>query len=111
MEVLHIEVNGKTYTTERITTGLSREAMRTNAETFAYARFCHVQPEELSREDYVEQCTRKGLALSDRKLNLICRVYGNQFGIEELENSLTNAEVAYQINAIIRGVGEIASKN
>jgi hypothetical protein len=111
MKVLNIVVGGKTYTTERITTGLSREAMRVNAETFALAKFCHDPPENMTKEECAEEMVNRNIELSDRKLNLICRVYENQFGVDELENSLTNADVAAQISKIMQGVGSIVSKN
>lgn len=111
MKVLNIVIGGKTYTTERITTGLSREAMRVNAEALEYAIFCRNPPEGDKETDFAAEILNKGLELSDRKLNLICRVYGNQFGINDLEDSLTNAEVDMQINKIVLGVGGIALKN
>jgi hypothetical protein len=111
MNVLNIRVIGKTYTTERITCGLSREAMRINYDALAFAKDARNASENLDREEFAAVMLNKSLELSDRKLNLVCRVYGNQFSVDDLENSLTSAEIDTQLNQIVLGVSGIASKN
>ena len=111
MTVLTVNVGGKTYTTSRITTGLSREAMRITEESLKHANFAKSGSETTDPESFALDLPQRTLALSDRTLNLIVRAFGYSFGIDELEDSLTNLEVNQLVNDITRGVQGIASKN
>lgn len=113
MKVLTLKLGDVTYTTERITTGLSREALRVQEEAFAFvekAEALRSNPESISVSAASETISAQ-IALSDRKLNLIVRTFGNKFTIADLEDNLTNQEVDVVVAAIVRGVTGIVSKN
>ncbi|MEG1758696.1 MAG: hypothetical protein RR235_09615 [Oscillospiraceae bacterium] len=111
MKVLTITVGGTTYTTARITTGMSREAMRVNAQSLKYYTLAEQAVDADDKNAAAADLINIALELSDRKLNLICRVYGEKFALSQLEDSLTNEEIDVQISSITSGISGVISKN
>jgi hypothetical protein len=110
MQVLSLTLGEKTYTTVRVTAFMSKEAMRINRDAMALAKRSKEIKEELDA-DAAEEILDELLDLNDRKVNLICEVYGNKFTADEVLNGLTAAEIDAEVQKITRGVTGVIVKN
>jgi hypothetical protein len=111
MKILTIKINEKTYTTGKITTSMSREAIRINRQAIEMAKVGKQLKEQEDIVEATESLFDMMEDLSNRKANLICNVFGNAFTANELEDSLESEEVDEMINKILTGITGIVQKN
>jgi len=111
MNLLSITVSGQKYMSSKLTMSLTREAMKINRDALALA-------ERVKDVDASSMDLDSSLKLLDdleevmnRKVLLICRVYGDKFTISELESEFTQTEVDQEINRIIQAASGVISKN
>jgi hypothetical protein len=101
----------KTYTTGKITAFMSKEAVKIQKEAIALAKKGNELQENSENLDLVDELLDSLQELKDKKAWLICEVYGNRFSIDDIEKSLSDAEIDYEINRIIYGIAGVISKN
>ena len=115
MKVLTLKLGDKVYTTTRITAWMAREAMKISKDAIALARIGQtLNDTEITDELQIktaDEALGQVLDLMLRKVNLICKVYGDKFSVDELENELTNAEIDQHIADISSGLSEVIEKN
>jgi hypothetical protein len=112
MKVLILKLNDKTYTTGKITTYLSKEALKIQKESLELAKLGkQIQIAGEPDIDTVNELMTKMLELKDRKSWLICEVYGRQFSADNLEKSFSDEEIDAEINRIISGITGVIRKN
>lgn len=111
MKVLTLKLNDKTYTTGKITTFLSKEALKIQKEALELGKKGKEIQSDNENLDTVDELLTLLFELKERKTWLICEMYGNQFTADELEKSLDDEEIDNQINAIISGICGVIQKN
>lgn len=111
MNVLTIKIGDSTHIAGRIKAGLSREALKIQAEALALAKEGMKIEENPNDVEAAGKIIESLLSLRDRKAWLICQVYGDEFTLDELEESLTDQEIDIEINKIIAGVAGVITKN
>ena len=112
MQVLSLKVNDKTYTTSRVTAYLARKAMEIDTAALKMAKAGEeiqktASPDLAEVQALMEQMTQ----INDSKSWFICQIYGEKFGIEELEKEFTNEEIDAEINRITRAIYGVIEKN
>lgn len=110
MQVLSLTLGEKTYTTVRVTAFMSKEAMRINRDAMALAKRSKEIKDDLDA-DAAEEILDELLGLNDRKVNLICEVFGGKFTADEVEKELSSAEIDAEVQKITRGVTGVIVKN
>jgi 23S rRNA pseudoU1915 N3-methylase RlmH len=113
MKVLILNLNGKTYTTGKITAYLSRQALKIQKDALEIAKKGK-EMEEKTEGISVEETNNLLDSLEDlrnRKSWLICEMYQNKFSPDELEKFLDDDEIDSEINNILTGITGIISKN
>lgn len=111
MNVLTMQISGRTVAAGKVTAGLSREALKIQADAIKIARTGTNIIQTPDNLDNIVGMMDDLLALKDRKAWLLCKVYGDQFTLDELESSLTELEIDAEINRIISGIAGIITKN
>lgn len=111
MKVLTLNFNDKTYTTGKITTFLSKEALKIQKEALLIGKRGLGIQNERENLDEVDELLSALLEIREQKTWLLCEIYGNKFTAEEVEKALDDEEIDDQINAIILGIGRVISKN
>ncbi len=113
MKLLTLKFGGKTYTTGKITTFLSKESLKVQKESLALAKKGQAMQGEQSETDLdaVEELLDTLLELKERKVWLICEIYGNKFTSDEVEKHLSDEEVDAQIQSVAMGIAEVVRKN
>lgn len=116
MKTLTLKLGDKLYTTSRIIARLSREALALQKDIIdaaSAAKNVQTDGDDISDEDMdaVKNLMDTAADVSNRKLNLICEVYGNKFTADEVENNLTAEEIDGQIRSVMKGIRGIVEKN
>lgn len=112
MKVLSLKIHGKTYTTSRITAYLSRKAMEIHTKSIELAKAGTALKESGDTDlDAIQELMEKMAELNDQKSWFICQVYGEKFGIEDLEKDLTNEEIESEIQRITNAINGVIEKN
>lgn len=111
MKVLILKMNDKTYTTGKITTFLSKEALKIQKEALALGKKGREVQNDIENLDVIDEILSALCELKERKTWLICELYGNKFTADELEKALDDEEIDEQINAIISGICGVIQKN
>lgn len=114
MKVLILELNGKKYTTGKITAWLSKEAtkiQKTALDVASDGKKIDTETETDENLQNIKNVLSQLEELRDRKTALIVETYGNQFTADEFEKALSDEEIDEQINSIISGIHGILSKN
>jgi len=111
MKVLILKLNDKTYTTGKITTFLSKEALKIQKETLALGKKGKEVQDNSEDIEAIDELLTELFELKERKAWLICEMYGGKFTADELEKALDDEEIDEQINAIISGICGVIQKN
>lgn len=109
MNVLVIKVGDKTHTTGRITSYLSRQALKIQADALKIGQLG--QTLDATDVDQASVMFDELMQLKDRKSWLVCEIFGKAFTPEELEMEYTDYEIDAAVNMIISGVYGVISKN
>lgn len=109
MKILKLKLNEDTYMSGKITTYLTKEALRIQREALALGEKAKGMT-EASTEEAAELLDAM-FELSDRKAWLVCEVYGNKFTPDQLEKALSTDELDLAVNAIIGGASGVIEKN
>lgn len=109
MKILKLKINDKTYMSGKITTYMTKEALRIQREALTIAE----KAQELDKGDLdiAAELFDEIYELSDRKTWLLCEVYGDQFTPDDVERGLSPDEVDMAINMIISGASGVVEKN
>ncbi|MFT3952781.1 MAG: hypothetical protein QM689_12740 [Oscillospiraceae bacterium] len=118
MNVINITVGEKTYTATRITARQTRESFAINTAIIKNAQIgenLKAQRENEATENpnstaYMELLEELN-EINSRKAALICDVFGGRFSVDELEGSLTLAEIDGVVRNITRGISGAITKN
>jgi hypothetical protein len=89
---------------------MSKEAMRINRDAMALAKKAKEIKDNLDAEA-AEEIMIELLELNDRKVNLLCEVYGGKFTADEVEKALSTAEIDAEVQKITRGITGVITKN
>lgn len=108
MNILTARVGGKTYSAAAITTGQAREAVRCMEELSA-VRAAALALNDESGAAEIAAAVRARLRCSARQMALICRVFGDRFTVDALEDSLSRGELDALASEIAEAVGAIAA--
>lgn len=113
MKVLTLKIDGKTYTTGKITAFLSKEALRIQKESLALAKKGQAMQEDNqgNQLEEAEDLLNMLEELRNSKAWLICEVYQKQFDVDALLKNLDDDEIDQEINKILYGITGIISKN
>ncbi len=111
MDILTIQIDGRKYTAGRITAYLTREALKIQADAVKLAKQGQVLLKNTTDLDAAGQLMDDMMSLRDRKVWLLCQVYGNAFTQDELEKALTDGEIDWELNRIINGIAGVVTKN
>lgn len=111
MKVLTIKLAGKTYTTGKITAFMSKEAIKINKDALALAKRGSEFKEQDIDVDAAESLLADLEEINNRKVWLICTVYGDKFSPDDIEKELSTEEIDQEITKIIYGISGVASKN
>lgn len=113
MKVLRLTLADKTFMTGKITAFISKEALKIQRDSIEIAK----QGKEIQASedevniDKVENLLDKLEEIRNKKVWLVCEVYGNQFTPDELEKELSDEEIDAEVNKIMHGVSGIIQKN
>lgn len=110
MRILTVRVGGKTYTAASITTGLARETLRAMEELAAVRRSAQALDPDCGAAE-ISAAVRARLRCEDRELSLVCRVFGDRFTADALEQSLTRSEIDALTLRIADAVADVAAQN
>jgi 23S rRNA pseudoU1915 N3-methylase RlmH len=110
MKLLTIKLGEKTYTSGKITTYLTREALKLQRDALKLGETAKKMVENINETDAQEILEALDGLLS-RKVWLICEVYGNRFTADELERTLDSEEIDQEVNRIIRTASGVIEKN
>jgi len=115
MKVLSLKLNDKTYMTGKITSFLSKEALKIQKESLALAKKAkemqNTEKNEGDQVDEADELLTSMMEIRESKTWLICEVYQNKFDVETLEKSLDDEEIDQEINKILYGIVGTISKN
>lgn len=113
MKVLILELNGKRYTTGKITAYLSRQALKIQKESLELSEKAQKLKDNSQNAEMKEigELLSSMEELRTSKANLICEVYQNKFDIDDLEKELSDQEIDAEINKILNGITGVISKN
>jgi hypothetical protein len=111
MNVLTIILGEKRYTTARITAFYTREATSIQRDTITIATRAKEVEENGIDVDDTFSILNDLSELSDRKANLICKVFDDKFTSEELEKNLTKDEIDGVVQKIMIGINGVLTKN
>lgn len=113
MKTIILEIGDKKYTSSKVTCGISKEAMLINKEAIEFGKLGQSISENKDNVDMnmAESLFDRMIDLSNRKVNLICKVFGDKFTADEVENNLDNTEIDNIINNIIYGISGVITKN
>lgn len=111
MKVLTLQLNGKKYATTKITAYMSKEALKIQKDALDLAKSGKAVQEDSSNLDAVGNLLDQLFEIKDRKVALICDIYGNKFTADEIEKILSDEEIDAQMAAIVMGIAGVASKN
>jgi Co/Zn/Cd efflux system component len=111
MKILMLKIDGKTYTTGKITAFMSKEALKIQKDALALAKTGKSLQDNTDDLELVNELLDKLVELKDRKVWVICEVYGNQFTADAVEKNLDDDEIDAEINKIIYGIAGIVTKN
>ena len=109
MVLLKLKINDKTYMSGKITTYMTKEALRIQREALTVGE--RAMKLESGDVEGAAELFDDIYELSDRKTWLLCEVYGDQFTPDEVERGLTPDEVDIAINMIISGASGVIEKN
>lgn len=110
MKILSIKLGDKTFQSGKITLYLTREALKLQKDALALgdkAKNMIDDTDEVAAGEMLDGI----LDLMDRKMWLICEVYGNQFTPEVIENVLSSEDVDLEVNKIIGVASGVIEKN
>lgn len=109
MQLLKLKIGDKTYMSGKITTYLTKEAIRIQKDALAYAEAAKGmdQTDINAASDLLDGL----LELQDRKVWLLCEAYGNKFTPDDVERNLAQDEVDLAVNQIIYSTGAAIEKN
>lgn len=110
MKILTLKLDGKTYTTNRITSRQAREAIAINRDLLAFAKAGEAIGDDTGIEE-ADNLLQEMDSIYSRESALLCSVYGGKFDVDTLENSLTQQEISAEINRIISGIMGAVEKN
>lgn len=110
MKTITARVGGKTYTAAAITTSAAREAMRVMEELDAVRRRALALSDESGAAE-VSAAVRARLRCTERETALLCRVFGDRFTPDALEDSLTRAELDALVAALTDAVASLAAEH
>jgi len=109
MKVIRLELGDKTYVSGKITTYLTKQAIRLQKDALKYANNAMMMDQtDLEAADEVLEGL---LELQDKKSWLLCEAFNNQFTADELEKNLTQEEIDEAVNKLIGNVGAAIEKN
>lgn len=108
MNTITARIGGKTYTATAITTGAARETVRLMEELDAVRRQA-LTLGEWSGAAEISAAVRARLRCDERETALICRVFGDRFAPDDVEDSLTRAELDALTAQISAAVGDLAA--
>lgn len=113
MKVLNLKIDGKTYTTGKITTYLSREALKIQKDSIVLAKKGKELEQSGNLDDLeaAEELLDTMDELYKKKSWLICEVYKNEFTIEQLEKELSDEEIGKEVEKILYGITGVIQKN
>lgn len=111
MKVLTLKLNGKTYTTGKITAFLSKEALKIQKDALTLAKRGQEVQGDTENLEAVDNILSSLLEVRERKTWLICEVYGNKFSADDIEKNLDDDEIEAEINRIISGIYGVVTKN
>lgn len=111
MKVLTLKLNGKTYTTMKITAFLSKEALKIQKDALVLAKKGKEIQSDSENIELVEELLSDLEGIKERKSCLLCNVYGDKFTPDEIEKTLSDEEIDAQMNSIISGICGVVSKN
>lgn len=111
MKVMILKVGDKKYTTSRVTAYISRQAMKISKESIELAKAAKGISTEETDLDAIQDLLEKLAELKTQKAWLVCQVYGDKFGVEDLEKEYTDDEIATEVQRITNGIYGIVSKN
>lgn len=111
MQLLKLKINDQTYMSGKITTYMTKEALKIHRDALelrdkALGGTDGQSPEEAAAELLDAVCD-----ITDRKVWLLCEVYGNKFTTDEVEMNLSTEEIDQALNMIISGVSGVIEKN
>ncbi len=108
MRILTVRVGGKTYTAAAITTGLAREALRCMDEIGELQKKTAALTYAAGAAE-ISAAVRARLRCSDRQTALLCRVFGDRFTADALEDSLTRPELDALTLSVAEAVADVAA--
>lgn len=110
MKTITASIGGKTYTATAITTAAARETVRLMEELDAVSRATQALGAESGAAE-ISAVVRARLDCTERETALICRVFRDAFTPDDVENSLTRAELDALTARISGAVGDLASQH
>ena len=110
MALLKIKVGGKAYMSTKITMHQTKEALKINRDALKMAKGAK-DIKETDDIDLVESFMDETIDVNDRKVQMICDVYGNKFSPDDLENEFSIEEINTAFNDIISGASGTIEKN
>lgn len=110
MKIIKLEIAGKTYMSGKITTYLTKQALRLQKDALEYATTA-MKAMDRTNIEAASKLTDELMELQDRKVWVLCEAFGNQFTVDDVEKNLDQEEVDSVINQIIGAVGATIEKN
>jgi hypothetical protein len=114
MKVLTLQLGDKTYSTSRITAYFARRAMEINKQALELAkRGNEIKDSQTETVDIAvaAELMDAMTELNESKAWFICQVYGERFGIEDLETRFTTEEIDAEFTRITNAIYGVIEKN
>lgn len=110
MNTITTRIRGKTYTAAALTTAAARETIRVMEELDAVRRRALALGEESGAAE-ISAAVLARLRCAERETALICRVFGDRFTPDDVEDSLTRAELDALTAEISAAVAALAAEH
>lgn len=110
MRLLSIKLEDKTYMSGKITTFLTREALKLQKEALKLGESAKKMLDNINETEAQEILDALD-GLLCRKVWLVCEAYGNKFTPDDLERSLDSEELDMEVNRIISAASGVIEKN
>jgi len=110
MTLLKIKVGGKSYMSSKITMYQTKEALKIHRDAMKMATEA-ADMKDSGDIERVQLFMDEMIEINDRKVNMICEVYGGKFSPDDIEKEFSPDEINTAFNDIISGTSGTIEKN
>lgn len=111
MQLLKLKINDQTYMSGKITSYMTKEALKIHRAALDLRDKFLEESDDQRLEEEAADLLDAVCDITDRKVWLLCEVYGNKFTPDEVERNLSTEEIDQALNMIINGASGVIAKN